>query len=343
MAEARVHCFTSATLAYADRALVLAHTLRRQHPEWVLWLCLVDRPPMGFSLEAIERAFDHVVAVDDLAIPNPAAWLFGHEVVEACTAVKGSMLLHVLERGATHVLYLDPDIAVFAPMDEVAARLRSADVVLTPHILQPETSASAILDNEIGALKHGIYNLGFVGVSGNPEGRRFAKWWADRLHEHCIDDIPAGLFTDQRWCDHVPVFFPGTHILRDPGYNVASWNVGQRPLSIGEDGIVRAAGVPLRFFHFTKFTGPGRTMLEPHAVSNSALDEVIVWYADALARHRPAGIPTSWWTFGHYADGQPIPRDHRRLWRRDASLRARIPDPFTLTRGEFAAFTSRHR
>ncbi|MBR0669130.1 hypothetical protein GXW71_32570 [Roseomonas hellenica] len=340
MVEGAVHCFTSASLAYADRAVVLAQTLRRHHPDWVLWLCLVDRPPAGFTVKPIERAFDHVLPVDSLAIPDVGTWLFGHEVVEACTAVKGAMLLHILGEGAERVLYLDPDIAVFAPLNAAVEHLSKSDIVLTPHLLEPETSASAVLDHEIGALKHGIYNLGFVGVSGSAEGRRFAHWWADRLYDHCIDDIPAGLFTDQRWCDHVPVFFPGSYILRDPGYNVASWNLGRRPLEIAQDGTVRAAGVPLRFFHFTKFSAVGRAMLERHASSGSALDELMAWYANALAQNAPEGLPSDWWAFGRYADGQPIPRDQRRRWRRDALLRARIPDPFAMTGAGFAALAN---
>ena len=40
------------------------------------------------------------------------------------------------------------------------------------------------------------------------EGRRFAAWWRDRLHRFCWDDVPGGLFVDQRWCDLVPALFP---------------------------------------------------------------------------------------------------------------------------------------
>lgn len=337
MGDAPVHCFTSASLAYADRAIVLARTLRRQHPDWVLWLCLVDRPPPGFSMAAIQAAFDRVVQVEDLGIPGVAGWLFGHDVVEACTAVKGAMFLHILEGGAERVLYLDPDIAVFAPLDEITDRLGAFDVVLTPHLLHPEATAAGILDNEIGTLKYGIYNLGFLGVAGTAEGHRFAEWWAARLHDHCVDDLPGGLFTDQRWCDHVPVFFPGTHVLRDPGYNVASWNLAQRPLTVGLDGVVRAAGVPLRFFHFTKFAGIGRVMLERHTGTGTALDEMMAWYANALASNAQAGLPDGWWAFGYHDGGQPVPRHHRRLWRSDARLRASIPDPFAVTICEFAA------
>lgn len=337
MPDACVHCFTSASLAYADRALVLAHSLRRHHPDWVIWLCLVDRPPEGFAMDALTTAFDHVVPAEALPIADVRGWLFGHDVVEACTAVKGTMLRHMLDHGAERVLYLDPDIAVFAPLDELARQLDEADILLTPHLLVPETSAAGVLDNEIGALKHGIYNLGFVGVSGRDEGHRFAAWWAARLEAHCIDDIPGGLFTDQRWCDHAPVFFPGTRIVRDPGYNVASWNVAHRPLSIGTDGAIRAGGAPLRFFHFTKFVGIGRLMLARNGGDNSALDEVMAWYGHALAAQAQTGLPPGWWAYGRYADGEPIPREHRRRWRADAALRARIGDPFALSRRDAAA------
>ncbi len=337
MADATVHCFTSASFAYLDRARVLADSLRRHHPEWTLWLCLVDQAPPGFGFDPANEPFDHIVPIEELGIPDLQAWMFGHDVVELCTAVKGPMLLHVLAAGAGKVVYLDPDIAVFARLDEVTTLLDTRDVVLTPHLLAPEASRDAILDNEIGALKHGIYNLGFIAVAASAEGWRFASWWRDRLLDFCLDDIPAGLFTDQRWCDHVPVFFPGTQVLRDPGCNVASWNLAQRPLSIGPDGVIRAAGQPLRFFHFTKFVGVGRFMLQRQAGADTALHEIMAWYAASLAARAPAGLPPGWWAFGHHADGLPIPRAHRRRWRTDAALRARLPNPFAVGAAGFLA------
>ncbi|MBR0673832.1 hypothetical protein [Neoroseomonas soli] len=328
MSEARIHCFTSASLAYLDRARVLGESLRRHHPDWVLWLCLVDQAPSGFRLDLTKEPFDHVLPIDALDIPDLRRWMFGHDVVELCTAVKGPMLLHLLSAGARKVVYLDPDIAVFGRLDEIEARLDESDLLLTPHLLAPETARDAILDNEVGAMKHGIFNLGFIAVAASAEGRRFAHWWRDRLLEFCIDDVPSGIFTDQRWCDHVPVFFPGADVLRDPGYNVASWNLTHRPLSIGPDGVIRAAGQPLRFFHFTKFNGVGRRMLERHAGTDTALHELMAWYANSLAAQAPVGIPPDWWAFGRYADDQSIPRAHRRQYRADPQLRERFPNPF---------------
>jgi len=333
---AEVHCFTSATFAYLDRARVLGETLRRHHPDWTFWLCLPDEEPPGFAFDPGREPFDHVVRPADLGIPDLTAWIFGHDVVELCTAVKGAMLHRLLENGAGKVVYLDPDIALFADLRPVEALLERHAVVLTPHLLHAETTVQGVLDNEIGALKHGIYNLGFLAVANTGEGRRFAQWWRDRLLAHCMDDVHAGLFTDQRWCDHAPALFDGVHVLRDPGYNVASWNVAHRPVEIGPDGVIRAAGRPLRFFHFTKLGAVGRTMLERNAGDRLAVFELVKWYEAALARHAAAGVPKGWWAYGTYADGTPIPRAHRRAYRAQPELRRRFPDPFAAGPGAFA-------
>lgn len=337
MPKGSVHCFTSASFSYLDRARVLAEGLRRHHPDWTLWLCLVDRLPPGFDFDPNGELFDHIVQVEELQIAEPRRWIFGHDIVEACTAVKGAMVVRLLEVGAKRVIYLDPDIAVFAPLESPLALLEDADVVLTPHLLEPETNSIGVRDNEICALQHGVYNLGFLGVSATDEGWRFARWWRDRLETYCLDDIPAGLFTDQRWCDHVPVFFPGARVVRDPGCNVASWNVAHRPITIDSEGTIYAGAVPLRFFHFTKFVGVGRAILERNSGMSSALEEVMAWYGATLAAHTPKGLPRDWWAYGRYVDGVAISRGHRRRWRVDAGLRERIADPFAITSTEFLA------
>jgi hypothetical protein len=325
---AEVDCFTSASFAYIDRVRVLVETLRRHQPDWRFWLCLSDHEPPGFGFDPDAEGFDGVVRLNQLGIPDLRRWTFTHDVVELCTAVKGAMLCRLLDGGARKVVYLDPDIAVLADLNEVAALLDHHDVVLTPHQLEPDEDPIAVRDNEIGSLKHGIYNLGFAAVAGTPEGLRFARWWRDRLLHHCYDEIPEGLFTDQRWCDLAPAFFPSLYVLRDPGYNVASWNLSRRPVEIGQDGSVRAGGRPLRFFHFTKVTWVGEAMLERYAGNRVEVFELMNWYRRRLAAHAADDLPKGWWAYGRYADGTLIPRPHRRLYRDRADLRERYPDPF---------------
>jgi hypothetical protein len=325
----RIHCFTSVSFNYLDRASVLAETVRRYHPDWTLWVIVSDELPAGMVEADLSHGFDHLLNVMDLGIPTPLQWIFGHDVIELCTAVKGAMLSRLLRLDdADAVVYLDPDTALFAPLDHVVDMLDRHSVVLTPHVVDPEPRESGILDNEIGSLKHGTYNLGFVAVQASSEGIRFADWWRDRLLKFCIDDVPNGLFTDQKWCDLTPALFDGVGILRDRGYNVAAWNLGNRPITLTPEGSILAGGAPLRFFHFTKVNSVGEQVLAHYAYGKPEVFELLRWYRERLNAHKVQGLPDRWWLYGNFADGTPISRAYRRLWRIRGDARATFTNPF---------------
>jgi hypothetical protein len=330
----KVICFSSFTFAYLDRARVLFATLRRFHPDWELVALVTDEPPAGFRLDLDDEPFDRVVHPRELAIPDFKAWLFKHDVVEACTAVKGPFLLEACA-AADAVIYLDPDTALFASLSPVLERLERDDILLTPHLLEPNTDLEAILDNDLSASRTGIFNLGFVAVRTRGEGARFARWWNDRLLEFCYDDIPAGLFVDQKWCDHVPAFFERVGVLRDPGYNVASWNLSQRNVAIGRDGVIRINGSPLRFWHFTKLGLTGDAMTRRYAGESHAVYEIWRWYREQVEGAADVLIPPGYWAYGAYDDGTPIQREHRLIWREREEVRARFPDPFATAAGGY--------
>lgn len=327
---ASVACFTSFTYAYLPRARVLADSVRRLHPDWLLWAVITDHPPDGLPTDAL-AGFDHVVHAEQLSIPRLRSWLFRHDVVEACTAVKGAMLCRLLAEGAGKVIYLDPDIALFASLDPILARLDAASLVLTPHQTAPNVAATAIRDNERGSMRYGIFNLGFLGVRNDATGRAFARWWADRLYEACYDAPDQGLFTDQKYCDLVPGLFPGVHIERDPGCNVASWNINHRPIAITRRGEITAAGRVLRFYHFTKIDGPGARMTERYAGDNIAVYELVAWYRRALAALAVPAATMRPWHYGRFSDDTPIPRAARLLMRERADLAAQFADPYDAT------------
>lgn len=137
------------------------------------------------------------------------------------------------------------------------------------------------------------------------------------------------MFTDQRWCDHVPALFERVRVLQDEGFNLASWNVAHRPVTIDDRGVIRAAGRPLRFFHVTKLGTVGRSMLERNAGDQRPVFELIKRYERLLA-FNAAGTPDGWWAYGCYADGTRIPRAHRRLYRGRPDLRAHFPDLYAV-------------
>lgn len=331
----RTICFTSISFSYLAKARVLARSLKRFHRDWEFVICISDRPPPGFTFDVEEEPFDRVVWAHELRIADVDAWLFKHDVVELCTAVKGPLLLSLLEEGPDAIVYLDPDIAVFGSLDVVLQELERSSIVLTPHQVDPDTDRMAIFDNEVSSLRHGTYNLGFLAVRADDVAFDFARWFDARLRSFCYAELDRGIFVDQKWCDLVPAFFDRVGILRDPGCNAASWNLSQRHLKIDESGSITVNGSPLSFFHFTKLGPIGDVMTQRYSGGNHAVQEVWRWYKHAVEREETAGIPEDWWYYGRYENGDPIDYSVRVLYRWREDLQAAFLHPFAVGEGSF--------
>jgi hypothetical protein len=91
------HCFTSFSFSYLAKARVLARSVKRYHPEWFLWAVICDREPVGFKFDVSLEDFDEVIFVDGLLGDQTSSWIFKHDVVELCTAVKGPVLKQLCE------------------------------------------------------------------------------------------------------------------------------------------------------------------------------------------------------------------------------------------------------
>ena len=320
--------FTSCTNNYIPKARVLAQTVKKFHPEWRFFLVLGEAPPLDFSLS--NEPFDHLLLFDQLHIPNYSEWLFRHRVVEVCTAAKGPALYHFLVREkAEKVIYLDPDIMVLNSLQPLSDLLDIHDILLTPHQLAPQKDNMSVVDNEISALKHGVYNLGFVAVSKREQGKGFATWWRDRLLDFCYDDIPQGLFTDQRWCDLAPAFFSNLHIIRDPGYNAASWNLTDRTITQNKDGVFFANNALLKFYHFTGYdSGAGKVMTERYAHSMPAVKELWRIYEEKLDQFGHQSLKKEKWKYSFFNSGREIQDPMRLLYRSRPDLIQKFPNPF---------------
>jgi hypothetical protein len=217
------------------------------------------------------------------------------------------------------VVYLDPDIAVFGDLLELSTRLDEYDIVLTPHLCKPENSVQAILDNEICALRHGIYNLGFIAIKRSDNALAFAKWWMDRLVHFCYDDIPQGLFTDQRWCDFVPVFFESVYIEKSCAYNVATWNLSHRTIT-KDKGKYFVNGKPLQFYHFSGFdSGALKTMASIYGATRE-VGELIKWHESVQKENDQEQMGEYPCKYSVYSNGEQITDSQRKLMRNRQDL-----------------------
>lgn len=323
-----VHVFTSAAFNYIPKVRLLAQSLKEFHPDWQFHLALPEPLAEGQNLE--QEPFDKVWPIDALDIPHWKPWAFCHELVELATAIKPFLLFKLLQNPEVEkVIYLDPDIVVFSSLDDIVEALQNASIVLTPHQTIPEKTLPEVMDNEICSLKHGIYNLGFIGVANTAEGMRFADWWRKRLYYFCRADIPNGLFTDQRWIDLAPALFREVQILHDSRYNMASWNLTTRPLQQNDKGAYEVDGKPLAFYHFTGFdSGDHLYMVKKNSGQNQAVLKLVQWYLDSTKSLAKDPLARLKWAFGQFSDGEPIDSRLRVLFRERVDLQEKFPDPF---------------
>jgi hypothetical protein len=245
-----MHIFTSITSNYIPKARVLAHSVKKYVPNAVFHLLLCDSPPQDFDLE--QEEFDHLMLLEELDIDNQKSWIFQHNVVELCTAVKGRGFQEIFRRfGPDKIIFFDPDMVLFSGIEVIEGQLDQHSVLLTPHQTEPARTRSAILDNEVSSLKYGVFNLGFLAVRNSPEGIRFVNWWSDRLRDFCFDDRARGFFTDQKWGDLAPALFSDLGILRGPQFNVSTWNIDSREITGDIAEGVYVNKIPLCFYHFS--------------------------------------------------------------------------------------------
>jgi hypothetical protein len=320
--------FTSSAVNYLPKVRKLVNSIKKYHPEFEVVWALSDE--LHESINADAELIDEVVALTDLDISDRIRWTFFHNIVELSTAIKPFVLRALLARDdVERVIYFDPDMVLFSRLDDLLLSLESGHLALTPHQTKPETSLDAIRDNEISSLKHGVYNLGFVGVNNTSEGRRFADWWSERIYHFCVADIPNGLFTDQRWIDLVPAFFDGVRILKSSRFNVATWNLTTRHFDGSLDKGFFVDAEPLGFYHFTGFdSGAHAVMARKNAPGNRAVEELVHWYEDQTSLDKDDPISKVKWRYGCYSDGTPIAAWHRRLYRARQDLQVAFPDPF---------------
>lgn len=324
--------FTSICMNYMPKAMVLGKSLRATNPDIKFYIVLLEKEIPSDLPEETYSYVEKIILAKDLGWKNFNDYIFKHSIVEASTSIKGKALIYMLENVDDEVIYIDPDIKIYNSLKEISKLFKYNSILLTPHLTIPEENKFDIDNNELCALQHGVYNLGFLAVKKDPEGMDFARWWNNRLKLYCYDDIPHGIFTDQRWIDLAPAYFD-VKIIKNPGYNVAPWNLSKRELSIKNGKILVNNQYELVFFHFSGFdSGANETMLN-YYVKNK--DNIVYKlrdnYIQELEDFGQEKFGRYTWSYGMYESGELISQQVRLLYR-DNDLSVKIDtNPFLLS------------
>ena len=302
---------------YLAYARVLAASYARHHPGQRLSALVLDGhgAPLDSETEPFETIFPEQLPLTADELHKMATI---YDVTELATALKPFFLRFLLDRGADAVMFLDPDIEVFAPLDELGLLAREHGIVVIPHMLRP-IPADGRKPTQADLASSGVYNLGFIAVSADAD--KFLEWWGAALRRDCLVAPEEHLFVDQRLLDFLPGY-ARPHIVQDPAFDVAYWNLHERRVS-WTGTRYEVAGTPLRFFHFSGFNP-----MVPHLLSKHQADAPRILlseepdlarlcreYADRLLAAAYVDCATIPYGFSRTAHGVPFDRRMRRIYR----------------------------
>jgi len=306
---------TISSINYLGQVTTLMHSAQRHEPDALRYVVLVDRQQ---AVPGWDDSLATIIWVEDLLGTEASRASFIFNVLEFNTNVKPRALLRLC---AAHemVTYLDPDTELFAPLTPVWQALATAEITLTPHMLRPPMDDCK--PSETDLMRHGAFNLGFIAVRASATAHTFLQWWSANCLAHGFSSPQDGLYVDQKFIDLIPAYFPGVHVLRHPGLNVAYWNLHDR--SVTEDrGSWRVNGEPLVFMHFSGFIfKPSGTQINkiskyPNRIDLKAHPELrplFEGYRDRLTRNGFATFVQIPYSFSSFSDGRPINQLSRRV------------------------------
>ena len=327
----KIAIYTSFAINYLAKARVLVRTVKERNSEIDVIAVICDR--FSPAVDLTNEQFDQIWMVEDYPAAPIQGWIFRHNIMELSTAVKGWGLTRLLDAGYDYVIYLDPDCWVLQdPAKLVDLLPKGFSVGVVPHTTRAADSDEEIRIVETSSLRHGIYNLGFLLVRNDENGKRLARWWAARLDKYCVDDFTAGLFTDQRWFDLALGYFDFIKIIRHRGIDVASWNVGQRTLTRDRDGYL-IDGDELIFYHFSGVgpAGVHRWVREKFAPADPLAAELEFRYEGMIMECGQTDVEKTIPYFDLYSDGVRVPAAHRALYRSHPDFLQRYGNPYDVS------------
>lgn len=260
--------FTICSNNYLARAKVTAETFTSKHPNYKFFVFLVDTFISEIDYDFIPNV--KIIAIKDVVL-DVEELAHRYNIIELNTAVKPGVFNYLISQySPSLIIFLDPDLYIYDHFLEIESLIENGDcnLVVTPHFCSPIDDGK--VPSEIHLSVYGLFNLGFLALKNSIESKRFLNWWHDRLMKYCYIDPGNGMFTDQLWVNHAPIYFDGVHILKHLGYNVANWNLYERMIEKRDEVYYVNEVERLKFFHFSHYK-----FLNPYIISSQQNRHVI--------------------------------------------------------------------
>lgn len=256
---------------------------------------------------------------------------FKYDLTEFCTSIKPSCFKYVFEKfNPNACVYFDPDILVFNSLDTIYNKLEQHSIIITPHITTIQDRYTGKL-NERNLLYSGMFNLGFLALKRDDHAKKMLDWWEIRLEDRCFQNMMENYFTDQKWIDFLPSFFPNQLLIsHDLGLNVAPWNFYEREI-VNKDNRFYVknrinkgdeAVFPLTFVHFSGYNY--KSLIDGAIVQGNIktlevfadYQKIFDLYADFIKQSDFSRYVQLSYTYNYFSNKVSISSVYRKLFRR---------------------------
>ena len=302
---------------HLGRARGLCKSFLRHHPQGRCYVLIIDGKE---DLRQHSNEPFHVILPGELSVSNYEELTFKYSVYELCTAIKPFFLSFLLlKTNLASVLFLDPDILIFNGLNRIYDLFTEYDILLTPHTDRDFPDDGKNPDDSC-LLQSGIFNLGFIGIKRTQNTLNFLSWWMSKTKDKCTTDTTTGYFVDQKFIDFATSFFEKVYAIRDPGYNVAYWNLHCRQITC-ERGQWLCNGRPLYFFHFSGYNPENRDVLSVYQnrfklADLPEVERLFSLYRETLSENDWDGASRLPYGYNCFSNGEMIDQKTRRFYQK---------------------------
>lgn len=335
--------FTICAKNYIGLALALERSIKQHNDDIDFLIFVADEFSEEEKISDLPKNI--IIAKDTIDISN-AQWdqmSFKYDLTEFCTSIKPSCFKYVFkEFNPDACIYFDPDVLVFNSLDTIYEKLVDKSIIVTPHITTIQDVYTGKL-NERNLLYSGMFNLGFLALKQDGNSKKMLDWWEIRLEDRCFQNMMENYFTDQKWMDFLPSFFPTQLLIsHDLGLNVAPWNFFEREIIIKDNFFFVVNRIskdnttlfPLTFVHFSGYNY--KALLDGNVVQGNIkqlevyndYQKIFDLYSDFIKKSDFSRYVQLSYTYNYFSNKVYVSSVYRKLFRRLLEDKNNEPNPF---------------
>lgn len=323
---------TVTSAGYLPRAMIMAISVKKHMPGSKVVVGIIEdkipEPALRFPY------FDEVILMKDIfRSSNTHKFFFQYTTQEAIRSCKAQVMRYIYYKYAAEkmMVYVDADMKLLSPLDELPVVLEKHPIVLTGHFIYPETLDPDHLEE---VRKAGIHHSGFVALNRHPAAEKYLLWWSKLCNHHGYYDHEKNRFADQDWLDISQHFFDDVYSLRHAGYTISSLNLLERwNIDRVSEDIHVINGQPLRCIQFSPQFLQASSWIDPH--KGQIYSDLYHQYMNEMKELEQSNRRISQWSYGFFSSGEPINDETKRIFLKNYYENPEIVNPFLLSNAYF--------